>query len=126
MQELRQRGLTILLTTHYMEEASRLCDRLVIMDHGQILVEGAPDDLVRRHAGGSVVEIEEPSRELRDFIREEGVDHDDLGERIIIYEEQGGGVGQTVRERFCSRSCLFRSATLEDVFLRLTGRGLRE
>ncbi len=124
--ELRRRGLTILLTTHYLEEAARLCTRLVIMDRGRILVEGAPRDLVREHVGASVVEVAEPTAELRAFVRERSLRVDDLGDRLIVYAGDGQGLYGEITARFCGGECLLRPATLEDVFLRLTGRDLRE
>ena len=124
--ELKKRGLTMLLTTHYMDEAESLCDRLLIMDHGRILAEGRPRDLIAEHAAESVIEIEGAGEELRDYIRGRSVKHDDLGARIIIYAEANGTLEKEVREKFCSSSCLFRTGNLEDVFLRLTGRELRE
>jgi len=124
--ELVRRGLTILLTTHYLEEAARLCTRLVILDHGRILVEGAPRDLVREHAGTSVVEVPDPPEGLREFVRERGLRVDDLGHRLIVYAEDGEGLYREITRRFCGGECLLRTATLEDVFLRLTGRDLRE
>lgn len=126
LETLRPAGLSILLTTHYMEEAARLCDRLIIMDHGEILVEGKPVDLIRDHAGRQVVEIARPDPELRDFVRARNLRHDDLGVRMLIYGEESDRVFDLIRERFCDEDCGFRPATLEDVFLRLTGRELRE
>ncbi len=84
LETLKSRGLTILLTTHYLEEASRLCDRLVIMDHGRILVEGKPRDLVKEHAGGAVVEIPEPTAEIRSFIRDRSPSEAAVGKRRAI------------------------------------------
>jgi len=124
--DLKKQGLTMLLTTHYMEEAESLCDRLLIMDHGHIIAEGRPADLKTRHAAESVIEIEEPGEALRQFLREQEVDHDDLGERIVIYAETRGELEKEIRRRFCDEACLFRPGNLEDVFLRLTGRELRE
>jgi lipooligosaccharide transport system ATP-binding protein len=124
--ELVRRGLTILLTTHYLEEAARLCTRLVIMDRGRIIVEGAPRDLVREHAGTSVVEVPEPPEGVRQFVRERGLRVDDLGHRLIVYADDGEGLYREIARRFCGGECLLRPATLEDVFLRLTGRDLRE
>ena len=124
--ELGRRGLTILLTTHYLEEAARLCARLVIMDHGRILVEGAPRDLVREHVGSGVVEVSGPTEGLRAFVRERGLRVDDLGHRLIVYTGDGEGLYREITQRFCAGECLLRPATLEDVFLRLTGRDLRE
>jgi lipooligosaccharide transport system ATP-binding protein len=124
--ELVRRGLTILLTTHYLEEAARLCTRLVIMDRGRILVEGTPRDLVREHAGTSVIEVPDPPEGLREFVRERGLRVDDLGHRLIVYAGDGEGLYREITQRFCGGECLLRTATLEDVFLRLTGRDLRE
>lgn len=123
---LKKRGLTMVLTTHYMDEAEKLCDRLVILDHGRIIAEGQPRDLISRHAAESVIEIEGPGEELRKYITEHGVEHDDLGERLIIYAEPRSGLERQIREEFCMESCRFRAGNLEDVFLRLTGRELRE
>ncbi len=124
--ELGRRGLTILLTTHYLEEAARLCARLVIMDHGRILVEGAPRELVREHVGSGVVEVPEPTPELRSFVRERGLRVDDLGHRLIVYTDDGEELYREITRRYSTGECLLRPATLEDVFLRLTGRDLRE
>jgi lipooligosaccharide transport system ATP-binding protein len=123
---LKKRGLTMVLTTHYMDEAEKLCDRLVILDHGRIITEGRPFELIDNHAGESVIEIEGPGEELRGYVREHGVAHDDLGERLIIYAQPRGELEGLIRDRFCVESCRFRAGNLEDVFLRLTGRELRE
>jgi lipooligosaccharide transport system ATP-binding protein len=126
LEQLRARGLSILLTTHYMEEASRLCDRLLIMDRGRVLVEGSPRDLVAAHAGRNVLEIPEPEEEVRRFVRERDLAMDDLGHRLIVYLGDGEELFREITARFCRDSCILRMATLEDVFLRLTGRDLRE
>ena len=116
----------MLLTTHYMDEAENLCERLVIMDRGKVIAEGRTRDLIEEHAAESVIEIESPDSDLRAYIRDHEVRHDDLGERIIMYTESHGSLEQDVRTRFCVESCIFRAGNLEDVFLRLTGRELRE
>ncbi len=126
LEALKSTGLTVLLTTHYMEEAARLCDRLVIVDHGKILVEGSPKALIDRYAGKNVVEIEGPDQSLKDFVRDNRIEHDDLQQRLILYVPDGQDFDNTIRERYCSDKCIYRSSTLEDVFLRLTGRELRE
>ncbi len=126
LEELRGRGISILLTTHYMEEASRLCDRLIIIDHGLILVEGKPDELIREHVGKNVIEVTGPTEELKSFIHSRQFDYEDLGHRLMIYCEDSGELYQRVTRDFCKEGCLMRSATLEDVFLKLTGRELRE
>ncbi|MDJ0873922.1 MAG: ABC transporter ATP-binding protein [Desulfobacterales bacterium] len=123
---LKKRGLTVLLTTHYMEEAASLCDRLMIIDHGRILVEGAPDDLISRHAGRQVIEIDGADVALRAFVAENGIEMDDLGEKVIVYTPEASDLHRVIQEKFCTERCTFRNGTLEDVFLRLTGRELRE
>ncbi len=124
--DLKKRGLTMLLTTHYMDEAESLCDRLVIMDHGRIIAQGAPRQLIAEHASESVIEIEGPGPELKTYLKDHQIKHDDLGERMIIFADAQGELEDEVRRRFCMASCLFRAGNLEDVFLRLTGRELRE
>jgi lipooligosaccharide transport system ATP-binding protein len=126
LEDLRKKGMSILLTTHYMEEASQLCDRLIIIDHGLILVEGKPGDLIEYHVGRDVIEINEPSHELRSFVQSQHLDYEDLGHRLIIYSEGRGDLYQRITRDFCREGCLMRMATLEDVFLKLTGRELRE
>jgi lipooligosaccharide transport system ATP-binding protein len=126
LEELRADGLSILLTTHYMEEASRLCDRLIIMAGGRLLVEGKPAELVRRHVGRHVLEITDPATGLREFLGERLIQYETIGHRIIITIEDGSDLYREINERFCSGGYTMRMATLEDVFLRLTGRELRE
>lgn len=124
--ELKKQGLTMLLTTHYMDEAESLCDRLLIMDHGKIIAEGQPKDLISQYAAESVIEVETQDELLRKFIKRRNIRHDDLNERIIIYTEANGTLENEIRDKFCAGSCRFRAGNLEDVFLRLTGRELRE
>jgi lipooligosaccharide transport system ATP-binding protein len=123
---LKKQGLTVLLTTHYMEEAASLCDRLIIVDHGRILVEGRPDALITQHAGRQVIEVEGADQALRTFVADQGLPMDDLGERLIVYTPEDPDLHRHIQARFCSERCTFRNGTLEDVFLRLTGRELRE
>jgi lipooligosaccharide transport system ATP-binding protein len=126
LEALRKKGISILLTTHYMEEASQLCDRVMIMDHGLILVEGKPRDLIESHVGRDVIEINEPNDEVRFFVQSQGLEYEDLGHRLMIYCEDRGGLYERITKDFCREGCLMRMATLEDVFLKLTGRELRE
>jgi lipooligosaccharide transport system ATP-binding protein len=126
LEKLKASGLSVVLTTHYMEEASRLCDRLVIVDQGKILVEGSPADLILKHVGRNVIEIGGPDQALRDYLKAHQAPHDDLGRRIILYTPEGNELSAAVRDNFCHQQCTFRNGTLEDVFLRLTGRDLRE
>jgi len=123
---LKKQGITILLTTHYMDEAARLCDDLVIMDHGKILAQGSPQSLISEYTGGNIIEIAEPDDDLRSFTREKQKRLEDLGHRLIIYAGNGHELYREICGRFTHKSCVLRSATLEDVFLKLTGRGLRE
>ncbi len=126
LDELRKGGLTILLTTHYMDEASRLCDRLLIMDQGRILVEGEPAALIKTYIGRDILEINEPTEALRAYVRSRAMSHEDLGHRLIIYGHNEEDLYRDISGRFCREGCVMRMATLEDVFLRLTGRDLRE
>jgi lipooligosaccharide transport system ATP-binding protein len=126
LEELRSKGLSILLTTHYMDEASRLCDRLIIMDHGRILIEGKPLDLIRQFVGRDIIEVAEPSNDLREFVRLRELHHEDVGHRLLIYVEDGNALYTELSKDYCKGGCIMRMATLEDVFLKLTGRDLRE
>lgn len=124
--ELKQGGVTILLTTHYMEEAARLCDRLIIIDHGRILVEGSPRNLVTRFIGNQVIEGSPVCNELRAFVKAKGLEHEDLGHRIIIYCKDNEDLYHEITRAYCRENCILRMGTLEDVFLKLTGRELRD
>ncbi len=126
VQELKGRGLTVLLTTHYMDEAARLCDRLLIVDHGRVLVEGPPAELVATHVGQEVIEIEDPHPELVSRVRAEGWSHEELPHRLVVYAGAGEEVYRRLGEACGRGGCALRVATLEDVFLKLTGRDLRE
>jgi lipooligosaccharide transport system ATP-binding protein len=126
LEDLKKQGLTILLTTHYMDEASRLCDRLIIMDHGRILVEGRPADLIRQYVGHDVIEVSEPGTALRDYVRTRGLQHEDFGHRMIIHDNNRNDLYREISKYYCQEGCILRMATLEDVFLKLTGRELRE
>ncbi|MGA1842622.1 MAG: ABC transporter ATP-binding protein [bacterium] len=126
LEKLKAQGLTILLTTHYMEEASRLCDRLIIMDHGHILVEGKPISLIKDYVGHNVIEISDPCSELVDYVQIQNLEYENLGHRLLIYGQEGDDLFYTISNTFCNEGCILRMATLEDVFLKLTGRELRE
>lgn len=126
LEALKKQGMTILMTTHYMDEAARLCDTLVIMDHGEILAQGSPQSLISEYTGAHIIEIAEPDDELRAFSAETQERLEDLGHRLIIYAENGHDLYREICNRFTHKSCVLRSASLEDVFLKLTGRDLRE
>jgi lipooligosaccharide transport system ATP-binding protein len=131
LRELRARGVTLLLTTHYMDEAERLCDRLMIMDRGKILAEGAPHDLIARHVGHEVVELHADEAEQARVVS--GIDLGNTASersgdvRAFFFERKDPLVERLVeRARAHGVRCLVRNATLEDVFLKLTGRELDE
>jgi len=125
--ELKKQGITILLTTHYMEEAARLCDRLIIIDNGKIIAEGKPSELVKKHVGHEVIESSPASSELIEFVKQRGFEHEVFGDHILIYRrEEDEPLFQEISHKYCQGNCTLRTATLEDVFLRLTGRQLRE
>ncbi len=124
--ELKKQGLTILLTTHYMEEAERLCDRLVIVDHGRILIEGKPAALVQERVGHTVIEVADPDQTLRDFLARESCRVEDLGSRLLVYLDEGDELFLKLTREVRAEGCMLRPAGLEDLFLKLTGRELRE
>ncbi len=126
VRSLRRQGKTILLTTHYMDEAQTLCDRLVIMDHGRILVEGPPSDLVRSRVGREVVEVWGYPPPLLDHARQSGWTFDTDTDRLFIYTDAGEEVFGAIAGKYPVERCTVRMAGLEDLFLRLTGRELRE
>jgi lipooligosaccharide transport system ATP-binding protein len=123
---LRDGGTTVLLTTHYMEEASQLCDRVILMDEGKILLEGTPSELVAREVGREVVELWNTAPEVADFVRGSGWTFEHVEDRVIIRDQEGGRVSRAIEQRFPGQDRSIRSATLEDVFLMRTGRALKE
>ncbi len=122
---LQAQGNTLVLTTHYLDEAERLCDRLVIMDHGKILVEGPPADLIREHAGSDVVEVAR-TPEVVARLDGLGLDYDIAGDVLQVFTDRPHDVARELLEICRHEAVTVRPATLEDVFLRLTGRTLRE
>jgi lipooligosaccharide transport system ATP-binding protein len=125
VRRLRDEGVTILLTTHYMEEAARLCDRLVIVENGKILVEGSPAELVAEHVGPTVVEVVGGTG-VAQLIDDFGWDAEHAGDRMLIYGASGEAVYREVMDACKPDDCTLRMANLEDVFLRLTGHELVE
>jgi lipooligosaccharide transport system ATP-binding protein len=118
--DLKREGKTLLLTTHYMEEAQRLCDRIVIIDHGKVLDEGTPQQLIDRHVRGHVIEVAKP---LPAGFDEDGLERNDIGDAVLYYAADP----LEVRRRLPTEATYSqRAANLEDVFLRLTGHSLRE
>ena len=125
---LKQRGVTLILTTHYMDEAEQLCDRLVVMDQGRIVAEGAPSQLIATHASREVIELRFPPGEQVDALPKlDGLgDHvEELPDRVLISSNDAEAVVREVHTRGLEpATVLIRRSTLEDVFLRLTGRTL--
>jgi lipooligosaccharide transport system ATP-binding protein len=123
---LRAAGTTVLLTTHYMEEAAHLCDRIVLIDGGRILLTGAPDALVASEVGRTVVEAWNYGPEFAAFARDLPGRLEEVGDRLYLYPRDADGLERLLEARFPGQERLIRRATLEDVFLKLTGRALRE
>jgi lipooligosaccharide transport system ATP-binding protein len=127
---LKQRGVTLVLTTHYMDEAEQLCDRLVVMDKAKIVAEGSPRQLIERYSTREVTEMRfDPA--VQDSL---GSELDGLAERVerlpdrvLLYTDDGEAAAVAAHERgLRPETVLVRRSTLEDVFLRLTGRSLIE
>ncbi|MBW3626545.1 MAG: ABC transporter ATP-binding protein [Actinobacteria bacterium] len=128
---LKQEGVTLVLTTHYMEEAEQLCDRLVIMDRGRIAAEGSPRELIARHATREVVELRFPSAgDLQAALpRLAGLAErvEPLADRVLAYTDDGDATAAAIAGNGVRpASILVRRGTLEDVFLVLTGRTLED
>ena len=125
---LKQQGVTLVLTTHYMDEAEQLCDRLVVMDTGKIVAEGSPRSLIEQHSTREVVELrfgESALDGFRDKLTGIGERVDVLPDRILLYADDGdGAVAEVHNRQLAPSSVLVRRSTLEDVFLHLTGRTL--
>jgi lipooligosaccharide transport system ATP-binding protein len=118
--DLKREGKTLLLTTHYMDEAQRLCDRIIIIDHGKVLDEGSPQELIAKHVRGHVFEVPKP---LPDGLVVDGLQSNDLGDAVLYYVADPAEMTRRLPAR---ATYLRRDANLEDVFLRLTGHGLRQ
>jgi lipooligosaccharide transport system ATP-binding protein len=129
---LKQSGVTLVITTHYMDEAEQLCDRLVVMDNGVIVAEGSPAQLIRDHSTREVTELRfgpEVMSEDHDALAEKVTDLADrvevLPDRLLLYTDDGEHAVAHVHERGLEPAAvLVRRSTLEDVFLKLTGRTL--
>jgi lipooligosaccharide transport system ATP-binding protein len=131
LERLQRRGVTLLLTTHYMEEAARLCDSLLIMDEGRIVAEGDPPSLIREYAGREALELDladecDPDA-LLEALGELANGHELHDGALTLFAEDAEELLRSLdHDRFPTESAMVRRATLEDVFLRLTGRSLRE
>ena len=125
---LKQQGVTLVITTHYMEEAEQLCDRLVVMDKGRFAAEGSPRQLIERHAAREVVELRfQPGQHEAIAPQVAGLAerHEVLPDRILLYTDDGDAALAAVAAMgLVPQSTMVRRSALEDVFLRLTGRTL--
>ncbi len=127
---LKQRGVTLVLTTHYMDEAEQLCDRLVVMDQGKIVAMGSPQDLIHQYSPREVLELRYSAGANEARAGElDGIGHrrEVLPDRVLIYADDGEAALAEVHARGSHpESALVRRSSLEDVFLRLTGRSLAD
>ncbi|MEI2765673.1 MAG: ABC transporter ATP-binding protein [Dermatophilaceae bacterium] len=132
---LKRQGVTLVLTTHYMDEAEQLCDRLVVMDAGRIVAEGSPAELIRAHCPREVLELRLPGdaddepgtaeRAAQDRLHGVGERVEVLPDRLLVYADDGDEALAAAHARgIRPLSALVRRASLEDVFLHLTGRSL--
>jgi lipooligosaccharide transport system ATP-binding protein len=129
--QLKRSGVTLVLTTHYMDEAEQLCDRLVVMDDARIVAEGSPRKLIADNVTREVVEVRlgidaDPASELA-RLKRYGDRVEALADRVLVYTDDGDATARAVEgEGFDEASVLVRRASLEDVFLILTGRSLED
>ncbi|MET7946872.1 ABC transporter ATP-binding protein [Micromonospora sp. NPDC005324] len=137
--QLKQQGVTLILTTHYMDEAEQLCDRLIVVDHGRIVAQGSPQELITRYATREVLELrfrlderDTAAEKLRTSVLATGGNDTEgrvelLPDRVLVYAADGEAALATVHAMSLTPlTALVRRATLEDVFLKLTGRSLIE
>jgi len=125
---LKQKGVTLVLTTHYMDEAEQLCDRLVVMDKARIVAEGSPRQLIEQHSSREVLEMRFPvgvQDSLDGALDGLGERVERLPDRVLVYADDGDAAAIAAHERgLRPEMSLVRRSSLEDVFLRLTGRSL--
>ena len=127
VRRLKKMQVTIILTTHYMDEAEVLCDRILIVDRGKIIEEGTPVELVKKHIGEDVLELDYDEK-LLTTLKEAFPDarFERLGDRMQIFTDKPHGVFEGFLQEHPLQNVTIRKANIEDVFLKLTGRGLRE
>ncbi|MEZ5228853.1 MAG: ABC transporter ATP-binding protein [Acidimicrobiales bacterium] len=129
---LKEQGVTLLLTTHYMDEAEQLADRLVIMDGGRIVGEGSPSELIARHVTKEVLELrfatnDDGTRQRPASLDQHGLRIEPLPDRVLVYADDGeAALAHLVAQGVHPTGSLIRRSTLEDVFLAVTGRTLNE
>jgi lipooligosaccharide transport system ATP-binding protein len=125
---LKRDGVTLIITTHYMDEAEQLCDRLVVMDRGRFVAEGTPRELIAQHSSREVVELRfgvDDHSDLRQQLTPLAERVEVLPDRILLYVQEGDDTVRAIHDRgITPLSAMVRRSSLEDVFLRLTGRTL--
>ncbi len=125
---LKQAGVTVVLTTHYMDEAEQLCDRLVVMDDGRIVAQGTPRDLIAHHSTREVAELRFPvgdQQRYADQVADLAERIEVLPDRVLLYTADGDhAVAQVHARGIATETAMVRRSSLEDVFLHLTGRSL--
>ena len=127
---LKETGVTLVITTHFMDEAEQLCDRLVVMDKGKIMAEGSPIELIKKYSTKEVLEVRfgsERNKEVAPVLRDMCSRIEELPDRILMYVEDGEALLEEIMaKKLHPTTSLVRRSSLEDVFLRLTGRSLIE
>ena len=126
VRHLKKQQVTIILTTHYMDEAQILCDRILIVDKGKIIEEGSPIELIKKHVGEEVLEFdydEKTLSPLKESFPNSNIER--LGDRVQVFADQPHGAFEDFLKEHKLQNVMIRNANLEDVFLKLTGRGLR-
>ena len=127
---LKEKGVTLVITTHFMDEAEQLCERLIVIDRGKIMAEGSPADLIKRYSSKEVLEVRfgsENNEVVADQLRDKCERLEVLPDRILLYAEDAEHVLEEImRSNMHPKTSLVRRSSLEDVFLRLTGRTLIE
>jgi lipooligosaccharide transport system ATP-binding protein len=127
VRHLKKQQVTIILTTHYMDEAQILCDRILIVDQGKIIEQGTPTELIKKHVGSEVLELDNDEAlipVLKKAFPDARIER--LGDRMQIFTDQPHGVFERFLSEHKLQNVTIRNANIEDVFLKLTGRGLRE
>jgi lipooligosaccharide transport system ATP-binding protein len=127
---LKEKGVTLVITTHFMDEAEQLCERLIVIDRGKIMAEGSPNDLIKRYSSKEVLEVRfgsEKNEELAEKLKDKCERLEVLPDRILLYAEDAEkSLEEIMKSGMHPKTSLVRRSSLEDVFLRLTGRTLVE
>jgi len=127
---LKEKGVTLLITTHHMDEAEQLCDRLIVMDKGEIMAEGSPSELIKKYSTKEVLEVRfgsDRNSQMVEKLHSFAERLEELPDRLLLYTESGEDLlAKIVAANIHPNTSLVRRSSLEDVFLRLTGRSLIE